>query len=103
MVIFRSKGLQKPIDINMTQSLLKLIKGRHGNIPKASVHYRAKTTEIGNQRNIKANVIRKVNNNLTTSHEQKFKSSGRADNSTPRKSSSRSQRKSHSRKRLTQQ
>lgn len=77
MIEFRNKELHKPIDINMTQSLLKLIKGRHNNIPKAGVHYRARTTEIGNQRHIKANIIRKVNYNLLTSQEQKFKSSGR--------------------------
>ena len=61
MNIYRSKAIQKQMDINMTQSLLKLIKGKHDNIPKPGIHYRARTTEIGNPRHTKANIIRKVN------------------------------------------
>ena len=52
--------VQKQFDTNTTQNILELIKGMHNNIPRPGVHYRARTTEIGNARHIKRNTHKKV-------------------------------------------
>jgi hypothetical protein len=47
-------------NINANTSIIKNINKKHKNMPKAGIHYRAKTTEIGMARHIKRNIPRKV-------------------------------------------
>lgn len=49
-----------PLDSNMTSNIIKMIRGMQKKMPKPGVHYRARTTEIGNSRHIKRQPSKKV-------------------------------------------
>lgn len=49
-----------PLDANMTSNIIKMIRGMQKKMPKPGVHYRARTTEIGNSRHIKRQPSKKV-------------------------------------------
>lgn len=46
--------------ININTNIIKNINKKHKNMPKAGIHYRAKTTEIGVNRNSKRQIPKKV-------------------------------------------
>jgi len=48
------------VDSHTTSNIIKMIKGMQKNMPRPGIHYRARTTEIGNSRHYKRNTSKRV-------------------------------------------
>lgn len=55
-----TKLKNKQLDSQITSNLMKMMKQMHSQVPKAGVHYRARTTEIGNPIHIKRQISKRV-------------------------------------------
>lgn len=59
-----NEGNPKALDPNMTHNIMKMIKKMHKAAPRPGVHYRARTTEIGNSRYIKRQPSKRVSTHV---------------------------------------
>jgi hypothetical protein len=60
-----TKLKNKQLDSQITTNLMKMMKQIHNQVPKAGIHYRARTTEIGNPIHIKRQISKRVIHSLT--------------------------------------